>query len=142
MKGYTRKKTFHGEDVPSSPPQDALFHVIPIPFEKTTSYGKGTALGPYAILDASYQLELFDGKSIPSEKGIYTMSPVDCSKDIEEAFNNIEKAVMRCLHYKKIPVVLGGEHSITYPAFTIAQLIYNTMGMIVRAQKSYEHRYL
>jgi agmatinase len=32
--------------------------------------------GPKAIIDASQQLELFDGKSIPAEKGIYTHPPL------------------------------------------------------------------
>ena len=40
---------------------NAFFHVIPVPCEKTVSYGKGTANGPSAILNASNQLESFDG---------------------------------------------------------------------------------
>jgi agmatinase len=34
--------------------------LIPVPFEATTSYGRGTAFGPRAILRASPQLDLFD----------------------------------------------------------------------------------
>ena len=32
--------------------------VLPVPFERTTSYGKGTAGGPAAILRASQSMEL------------------------------------------------------------------------------------
>src|SRR4051812_34508661 len=34
--------------------------LIPIPWEVTVSYGGGTAQGPKAILDASYQVDLYD----------------------------------------------------------------------------------
>ncbi len=33
---------------------------LPVPWEATTSYGGGTSKGPAAILEASYQLDLFD----------------------------------------------------------------------------------
>jgi agmatinase len=34
--------------------------LIPVPWEVTVSYGGGTAHGPQAILDASYQVDLYD----------------------------------------------------------------------------------
>jgi agmatinase len=52
-------------------PEHARVHVIPVPFDATTSYRKGTARGPEAILRASKQIDLFDlqtGK--PYEQGI------------------------------------------------------------------------
>ena len=52
--------------------ENAKFHVLPIPLEKTVSFGKGTAKGPEAILDASNELERFTSKSEPCINGIYT----------------------------------------------------------------------
>jgi len=52
-------------------PEHAHVHVIPVPFDATTSYRKGTARGPEAMLRASKQIDLFDlqtGK--PYEQGI------------------------------------------------------------------------
>ena len=43
-----------------TPPRDAGVVIVPVPFEATVSYGRGTADGPAAILDASGQLDLFD----------------------------------------------------------------------------------
>jgi agmatinase len=34
--------------------------IIPVPWEVTVSYATGTAEGPHAILDASYQVDLYD----------------------------------------------------------------------------------
>ncbi len=39
---------------------DAALHLIPVPWEVTTSYGRGTSNGPAAILRASRQVDLFD----------------------------------------------------------------------------------
>jgi agmatinase len=39
---------------------ESLLHIIPVPWEVTTSYGDGAARGPSAILRASHQVDLFD----------------------------------------------------------------------------------
>jgi agmatinase len=104
---------FIGLDREPPKPEDALFHIIPVPCEKTVSYGEGTAKGPKAILEASLQLELFDGISIPADHGVYTHPPVDCGGTIHQILEKISQAVSRVLTLKKLPVLLGGEHSIT-----------------------------
>jgi len=39
---------------------ESKLHLIPVPWETTTSYGDGASRGPAAILRASYQVDLFD----------------------------------------------------------------------------------
>jgi len=52
--------------------KDAALVLIPVPWEATTSYGGGTSHGPAAILEASGQIDLFDGDVIkPYEPGIF-----------------------------------------------------------------------
>ncbi|EYF05309.1 agmatinase family protein [Chondromyces apiculatus] len=41
-------------------PDQAKVILIPVPWEPTTSYGRGTARGPAAILRASHQVDLYD----------------------------------------------------------------------------------
>ena len=41
-------------------PEEAHVHVLGVPFDATTSYRRGTAGGPAAILAASHQIDLFD----------------------------------------------------------------------------------
>ena len=95
-------------------PEKALFHVLPVPYEKTVSYGNGTARGPAAIIAASGQLELWDGQSKPGEEGIYTWPAIDCAKEPEKVLHDIAFAVSRILKLNKLPVVLGGEHTVTW----------------------------
>ncbi|PLX70569.1 MAG: agmatinase [Denitrovibrio sp.] len=116
---------FHGDDVRPSAPEDAFFHVIPVPYERTVSYGGGTSSGPKAILEASCQLELFDTKSIPADLGIYTALPVDCSGTIKETLQNVRNEVSDTLDMEKIPVIIGGEHTVTYGAI---EALYDKYG--------------
>ncbi len=90
--------------------KNSMFAVIPCPHEKTTSYGKGTKLGPKAILNASYIVENFDEelKCETYKKGIHTLPPTE-AKDLY-------KTCKKVFFDKKIPFILGGEHSLSpYP---------------------------
>src|SRR5688572_13811851 len=40
--------------------EDAAIVVIPVPWEVTVSYGSGTAKGPAAVFESSFQVDLFD----------------------------------------------------------------------------------
>jgi agmatinase len=95
-------------------PEAARFHVLPVPYEKTVSYGGGTAKGPAAIIAASGQLERWDGASDPGAAGIYTWPAIDCRGKPEKVIASIAAAVARILRFGKIPVVLGGEHTVTW----------------------------
>jgi len=104
---------FLSSEFPQSSPEDALFHIIPMPMEQTVSYGAGTALGPEAILEASYQLEAYDGTSYPGELGIHSHQAIDCAGDAKSCFANLEAACLAVYQEEKIPVILGGEHSLS-----------------------------
>ncbi len=107
---------FLGSENKPPPPDQALFHVIPVPYEKTVSYGKGTELGPAAILDASRYLEVYDGQGVPAERGIYTHPPVPCDGPSETVLERIGQRVATVRRWQQVPVVLGGEHTITFGA--------------------------
>jgi agmatinase len=105
---------FFESEIPDLQPREARFHVLPVPYEKTVSYGGGTARGPEAILAASAQLERWDGASDPGAEGIYTWPAVDCSGEPERVLQDIASSVQGILELKRFPVVLGGEHTVTW----------------------------
>ncbi len=67
-------------------PRDARVVLVPVPWEATTSYGRGTARGPEAIAAASVQVDLFDvelaalGVPEPYRAGL-CMLPLDAEVD-------------------------------------------------------------
>ena len=109
-----RPPRFLETEIPELAPAQARFHVLPVPYEKTVSYGGGTADGPAAILEASAQLERWDGASDPGAAGIYTWPAIDCSGPDAEVIERIAAAVADILALGKTPVVLGGEHTVTW----------------------------
>ncbi|MDA8404425.1 MAG: agmatinase [Desulfobacteraceae bacterium] len=121
---------FLASEIAPAKPEHCLFHVIPVPYEKTVSYGAGTAAGPLAILESSQQLELFDGVGIPAEHGIHTLPPLDCDGPAEIVLEKISAAVSHVLDLKKIPVVLGGEHTVSAGAFRAAKAHFNNFGIV------------
>ncbi len=92
--------------------------IIPAPLEATVSYGEGAAQGPLAIICASANMELYDEVlcASPIEQGIYTHPRVNTSGPIEATLERIHKAVAAELGAGRLPVVLGGEHTVTLGA--------------------------
>jgi agmatinase len=105
---------FLGSEFKHPHPDHAFFHVLPVPYEESVSYGGGTGAGPAAILQASWQLETWDGKSNPSRRGIYTHPPIDVQRPAEEVIGAIAQATQAIIDQGRFPVVLGGEHTVTY----------------------------
>lgn len=96
--------------------EKSKFIILPIPYEKTTSYGKGAKNGPKAILDASLQLELLDEETKKEtwKRGICTLKSFKCSKNEKLFFKDLEDEISGIIKFTKaIPFFLGGEHSIT-----------------------------
>jgi len=89
--------------------------VLPVPYEKTTTYMKGAAKGPGAILKASRQVELYNeelGKNM-YDMGICTLNELRIEEKPELMVNVVYENVKKLIDDNKFPVVIGGEHSIT-----------------------------
>lgn len=122
---------FLESELDGSPDRLPLFRVIPVPLEATVSYGGGTAQGPAAIIAASQQLERWDGFSEPLLAGIATSPAVDCRGTVEEIYGRIEDAVRQAVAAGSIPVVLGGEHSVSLaPLRVLAGLSPRPIGIV------------
>jgi len=107
--------------------------VLPVPFERTTTYGKGTSAGPAAIIRASQAMELYDEElgTEPSRQGIATLPPflpeafdmVDAMAELQaEARNHMEKG--------KFLVTLGGEHSLSQAPIKAARDVHPDIGVV------------
>jgi agmatinase len=95
--------------------EEAAAVLLPVPYEKTTTYRKGTADGPAALLGASTQIELFDAETrrTPHERGIATLPPVACDGMPDALAEQLAPLVGSHLDAGRIVGCLGGEHSIS-----------------------------
>jgi len=99
--------------------ESAKVVVLPVPYDSTVTYRAGTREGPSAIIDASRNIELYSQelKGNPSEIGIYTLQSMapDLSSP-ENMVASIKKEVGLLLDDSKVPLLLGGEHTIAIGA--------------------------
>ena len=96
---------------------DAPYCVLPLPYERTVSYGGGTGQGPAAILRASHEVEDFDELlKRPLDVAVQTLPPVPFEGSSEpEAMAAIEQAAAREMKRQRFVLALGGEHAVTPP---------------------------
>jgi agmatinase len=88
--------------------------ILPVPFDKTSTWLKGADKGPAAIIEASKYLELYDieTNSEVYKEGIFTAKPVHAASP-SVLLKKTDEAVSRYLKDNKIVVTLGGDHSVS-----------------------------
>lgn len=115
--------------------REATFVVVPVPYDLTSTYQPGSRRGPAAIIEASTNMELYD-EELKKETylaGIHTTLPVEIdARGPKNMISAVRKKISRIVAMDKIPVMLGGEHSITlgavqavkekYPKLSVLQL--------------------
>ena len=105
---------FLGLDGRGGPPPRVA--VIPLPYEGTVTWGRGTADGPQALLGASAQVELYDeilGLQISDAVGIRTLAAPAMPDEPEAAIEAARVAVHGAVGADLWPVAVGGEHSLS-----------------------------
>jgi agmatinase len=102
---------------------DSAAIILPVPFDRTTSYVPGTRNGPRELLLASAQVELWDeelGVDVHTQ-GIHTLPEMDLSHgSIDACIARIHQTASAIMESGKFLVTLGGEHSITPPLVAAA----------------------
>ena len=106
-------------DLPDSGPGDADVILLPLPYEGTVSWGKGTARGPRAVLDASRQVETWDEETgFDLEDISFHWAPEVLPADGEDPGPYLERVLeaARAANERDALVVgVGGEHSVSAP---------------------------
>ncbi len=109
--------------LPEPDPALAQAILLPIPYEATTSYGKGTAKGPHALLQASAYVELYDEirdcepALDPNSKlsRYWTAPALELTEPHEPAMAEIQRQAAQWVGPGRFLLAIGGEHSITAP---------------------------
>jgi agmatinase len=108
---------FLGAETTPSTWKNSRVAILPVPFEQTVSYGRGTARGPAAILRASAYVEFYDeetGRDVMAETGIATLPPLrTAGRKGGAALGQIRDRAEGIVGSGKFLVALGGEHTIT-----------------------------
>ncbi|MBD3181687.1 agmatinase [Candidatus Poribacteria bacterium] len=105
--------------------------IIPVPYEATVTYGRGTAKGPKAIIEASKHVEFYSEEldCEPHVWGFITL-PELRSTQIDDIFQHVYKATKKLLNSKKLIIILGGEHSVTPGAVAAFADKYSSLSVL------------
>ena len=113
-------------------PQRATAMILPVPFDATSTWKKGADRGPEAMLEASTMVELYDieTRSEPYLRGIATLPPVEVDVSAEQLALRVQARVAEILENGRLPVVVGGEHSVTIGAVNAAADVYPDLSVL------------
>jgi agmatinase len=95
------------------------FGIIGIPYDAKSTFMKGPAGGPQAIRDAAPEdmvnpfTEL--GVDLKSDTTIVDLGDIDVSGNYPEVSDRIQSEIANVLERGAVPLVLGGDHSVTFP---------------------------
>lgn len=127
------QRTFGGLPKEFSSYRASHIAILPVPFDLTTTWMKGSHQGPKAIIEASTQVELYDIQTDTEvyKQGICTLPPL-CAKTSPTMIKRVYRTVSTLLADQKFVVTLGGEHTVTlgsifahasaYPELSVLQL--------------------
>ena len=107
--------------------------ILPIPFDRTTSYVPGTRTGPHEILVASSHMELWDEETQTDIHGIgiFTLPEIEFPMaTMEEVVAEIRRVAGEIVSRGKFPVFLVGEHSITPPLVAAVGEKYKNLSVL------------
>lgn len=91
--------------------------LLPVPMDITTTYLKGTKFGPRSVIEASKSLENYNVElNFEVKDMIFTSGELEIPPNASEAVEVVKKTVSDVLAEDKFPLLIGGEHTITYGA--------------------------
>jgi len=105
--------------------------ILPVPFDKTSSWIEGSDKGPRAIINASKNMELYDIETASEvyTRGIHTAKEItsDTSKSM---IDTVHRHVKKLLNAGKFSVVLGGEHMVSLGAIKAHAEQFDNMSIL------------
>lgn len=134
----SKKDFFIPDNFGALPPRYSQYEsskviIIPVPYEQTVSYKRGTKEGPRAIIEASKNIELYD-EELEEEiyrVGIHTMDEIELLLgDPKDSLDKIFDLISQEIGKGRLMIALGGEHSITVPSVRAHKEVYKNLSVL------------
>lgn len=89
--------------------------IIPVPYDGTSTWQKGSDKGPDAFLEASENMELYDIETDSEvyKEGVFLADPVTENSSPEAMVDAVHTVTKKFINRNKFVTVFGGEHSIS-----------------------------
>ncbi|MEM2254145.1 MAG: agmatinase, partial [Candidatus Bathyarchaeia archaeon] len=95
--------------------EEADYIVLGVPFDVTSTFRTGARFGPNAIRMASLNIETYSFRSgvDVEDLRLHDLGDLHVSTDTEQTLERLAKVAKEIWELGKMPVVIGGEHTIT-----------------------------
>jgi len=93
----------------------ADYVILGVPFDATSTYRSGARFGPNAIRQASLNIETYSfrtGLDVENLR-LHDLGDLHVSTDTRKTLNILELVIRDIIKANKVPVAIGGEHTIT-----------------------------
>ncbi|VVB54411.1 N(1)-aminopropylagmatine ureohydrolase [uncultured archaeon] len=111
----------------------ARYVICGVPFDGTSSYRLGSRFAPDEMRAASYNFETYSSffDFDLADVDIHDAGNLEVADNIDDTLFAISKYANKYVNDGKIPVMLGGEHSLSYPFVKACKNKYPELGFVV-----------
>ena len=98
--------------------KESNYTILGVPFDVTSTYRTGARFAPTAIREASLNIETYSFRAnIDMENvNLHDLGDLNVTGDTHETLKRVEQVVKELFDAEKVPVLIGGEHTITLGA--------------------------
>ena len=108
-------KTYAGIPEENATLENSKVMLVTVPYDGTSTWGKGADKGPELFLDASENMELYDIETAtePYLEGVYLAGEVTEDSSPEAMTEAVYQKTKEILQHDKLFTLFGGEHSVS-----------------------------
>ncbi|MBW8243970.1 agmatinase [Muricauda oceani] len=112
------ERTYAGIPKEYGSAEKAKVVLLPVPYDGTSTWGKGADKGPEAFLEASENMEIYDIETDSEvyKQGIYLADTLENFETPDAMVETVHKTVKDYIKRGKLVTMVGGEHSISIGA--------------------------
>jgi len=113
--------------------EKAQYVICGVPFDGTSSYRLGSRLAPDEMRAASYNFETYSSffDYDLADVDIHDAGNLEVANTIDDTLLGISKYADKFVNDGKIPIILGGEHSLSYPFVKACKKKHPGLGFVV-----------
>lgn len=126
------KKTYAGIPEKYAKLEQSKIVLIPVPYDGTSTWQKGSDKGPTAFLEASENMELYDIETDTEvyKQGIYLADAVAENSTPEKMVEAVHLKTKEYIKKNKFVTIFGGEHSVSIGTIRAFHEMYSNLTVL------------
>ena len=126
------KNTYAGNPEQLAKLEQAKIVLIPVPYDGTSTWQKGSDKGPKAFLEASENMELYDIETDTEvyQQGVFLADAVTENTSPEAMVEAVHQTTKKYIKRNKFVTIFGGEHSVSIGTIRAFNEMYSSLTVL------------